>query len=1260
MTVTGPVFFETSITIDTVDGGTDGNLTFTDQVNASTAGAESLGIVAGDGTIDAQDDIGSGTDGKLAWVDFSAATIHLHDVATTGTQLYTADTSITTNSSYTSEGATITFAGPMTLNDNTTVDTTIDGNSAGADIGFLGLLDSDMAFARSLQLTAGTGGNIAFDEEVGGTALGDVTIHSAGDVDADEAFTAASLTHTTVGTGDVQFASTLTTAGGTDTAGGNVSITTDGIITIGDTLDARGGIDDNGSGGNDGGTVTLPGSTAAVDEISTSGSAAKVGSGQDGGAAGDISITATHDPNAQITLNDSLTALGGAGDGGGSDGAGGTVTLTSQNTGGGVTQVGGSVAATNLLLLGGGTFALDQPGNDVDIVAVDLDPGSVLLADSDDIEIGSVNGTDGIATGTAVAAGGSVTINATSGKITVSQSIDTTSGTGGGVTITGDVEVNASLTAGGGTIELNGNTSGTGDIVIEDSISSPGTIDLQASRDIIVGARVQTTGSGADILLTADANSNGVGGVQVKTAGQLDSARDVTVGGSDLWITGVGVGDPRDGVEVQADGASLQIVAGHSISLSSGAAAPGEADILIHGHMIATSGSIDVDAADRIELKNDITSGTDTTLRDAGIVMDDVIVTAGGNVTFESTVDDDGSGTTGSDLIVNASGTTRFNAEVGGTAPLESITTDNPGVTEIETDISTSGGTVRFNDPVLLTGDVTITDTGTTGITFTDTLDIETDEHNSLTLTAVTGHVVFDGDIGAGTPGDQTLGKLTATDAARVTFGNNDGVSRVKTDEAVDIGSGSVITNGIVLNGGAGGQFTLSTTGDPVRFNGAVTLATDVSIDTDSTDVDGEGGTITFTNDAPVDSAAGEANNLVLDGGTADVRFNANIGADGVGSELGRLVVEEADLGVTFGEDDTDLGAGTTSFVTTIELVGDGTGAAALDVGTGSDEIGGVGIVLNGGTADDQLTVQTTGDAIRLNGPVTLQTNVTLDTDLADPGEGGTITFTRAATIDSQSGETNDLFVDAGDGSVLFNANLGSSDRLGTFTVDRAAGGVVFGQSDTDTGPGGTDVVTQVMTNGPIDIGSETTADDVIGGTGIVLNGGGNNQFDNLDTFAGDSMLLITTTGDDVRFNGAVSLNSDLVINTVDNAAVPQGRVTFTGDAPVSSQADDRNSLTVTAEVVDIGATVDTTGQVGGVAGGPMTINADDLVIDPVNGSVNVGRVGRRCEHRQAQHDDQGPTEGDGRQAFDPGDPGTRPSAEGRSRARTTQDACRL
>ena len=68
------------------------------------------------------------------------------------------------------------------------------------------------------------------------------------------------------------------------------------------------------------------------------------------------------------------------------------------NSAGGVDQTGGALTAAELLLLGGGNFNLNQAGNDVDTLAANI-ASPLIYRDADDLTVGTVGGTSGIATG---------------------------------------------------------------------------------------------------------------------------------------------------------------------------------------------------------------------------------------------------------------------------------------------------------------------------------------------------------------------------------------------------------------------------------------------------------------------------------------------------------------------------------------------------------------------------------------------------------------------------------------------------------------------------------------------------------------------------------------------------------------------------------------------------------------------------------------------------------------------------------------------
>ncbi|MBM81193.1 MAG: hypothetical protein CMJ78_11450, partial [Planctomycetaceae bacterium] len=501
--------------------------------------------------------------------------------------------------------------------------------------------------------------------------------------------------------------------------------------------------------------------------------------------------------------------------------------------------------------------------------------------------------------------------------------------------------------------------------------------------------------------------------------------------------------------------------------------------------------------------------------------------------------------------------------------------------------LTTIAGDVRVNGPLFLHTDTVIT-TGNNivgNVDFTNDTPIDSRdgtvgtpaatalERNDLTITAGLGSVTFNEDIGA----TQPIGALTVTKAdAGVTFGAADTetnltggtgpVEVVNTDEDINIGSTDVIDGGIILNGGASGLITITTTGDNVRFNGPVEMQTDVVIDTGAN----VAGNVTFTNDSPIDSQANENIDLTITAGLGGVFFNEDIG---VTRPLSNLTVTKADAGVVFGEDDTETpdtgGTGAVELV----FVNDG-----IDIGS-TDVIDG-GIILNGGTVANAIVMTTTGGSVRLNGPVTLETDTTIDT-----GENlaGDIITTNDAPVDSQAGEFNDFTLRAGLGAVRINENLGETRRLGALTIMKADAGVIFGEADAETpDTGGMGPVDQVNTNEAIDIGST----NIITG-GITLNGG---------TTA--ALISITSTGDSVRLNGAVTLSTDTSIDTdsTDNNG-EGGNVLFTNDASINSQAAEANDLTLDVGVASAFFNEDIGTLAGGQLGQLIVIEADTGVI---------------------------------------------------------------
>jgi hypothetical protein len=119
-----------------------------------------------------------------------------------------------------------------------------------------------------------------------------------------------------------------------------------------------------------------------------------------------------------------------------------------------VDQLGGSLTCSRLLLLGAGDYVLPAAENDVDILAADLNPGSLAIADADGLVVGSLGSVTGVSTGEPDD-GGPVEITA-NGLIYVDQPISTRAGSGGNLSTGPGVVINAEVLLGAGDVTLKG------------------------------------------------------------------------------------------------------------------------------------------------------------------------------------------------------------------------------------------------------------------------------------------------------------------------------------------------------------------------------------------------------------------------------------------------------------------------------------------------------------------------------------------------------------------------------------------------------------------------------------------------------------------------------------------------------------------------------------------------------------------------------------------------------------------------------------
>ena len=188
---------------------------------------------------------------------------------------------------------------------------------------------------------------------------------------------------------------------------------------------------------------------------------------------------------------------------------------------------------------------------------------------------------------------------------------------------------------------------------------------------------------------------------------------------------------------VDADGANDQVLAVHNISiLSNSNGNATSANTIIDGLVHSTAGNISITANAITYVSSNVTANTgDVTFGNATRLTGNSTVT-GVNVTFNSTVNDDGNGTTPSNLTVNASSVTTFSAAVGNTNPLSSLTTNAGGSTAINGGSVNTSGDQNYGDAVTLNAAGNTTTLTGVNVSFASTVRSTTNGEENLIVNA--------------------------------------------------------------------------------------------------------------------------------------------------------------------------------------------------------------------------------------------------------------------------------------------------------------------------------------------------------------------------------------------------------------------------------------------------------------------------------------------------------------------------------------------
>jgi hypothetical protein len=788
-----------TVTLTNLLGNLQVNNPITTGVGAGTIVLDSVG------TLGVAAALTSGT-GNISLDSGGLTTVTAGGVITTGTGAVSFGAirigTLATAGNVTTAGGAVRFYQAVELTGNVSLDTTNAGTMAiGANIQFDMAVTRD-GMARDLNLRAGTAGNVVLPAAVGigGAPLGAMTIVSANNIAGDTgatvnagAITAASFTQST-GSG--------TTRLGTVTLSGAMSL-------IGNAMDLNGAIVAPTGFSSSGTSFDSTGASITTTDnpitVTHSGDVIIGGALTSGAGAVDIDATGA---GATITLNSPITTTTGNvsldSEGLTTIAATGDITTTTGtvifggarpgllSTAGDVTTGGGLVTYTRGTTLTAGPVTITTgPGAGAVTFEDTLNGAQALTIDA---------GTGAVSFGGAVGAPGLTSITVTnSGALSFNAGLTVTGALTQTNPATGPTIFDGPVTVGSGT--LRGTT-----YEINNSFTSSGSIAITNSGLV--------TKNATGIISTTTAGTG-----TITTSGALTNAANITTDGSDISI-----------------GGNLVLSQDADITLSTG---------------VGVGGSITV---------------TGTTNGTAGLGPENLTLIAGtGNVTLTGAV---GNGVPLGTLTVSSATTSLFsgNLNLSGNLSVTSLTS-----TEFGANVTTTGSqnitatTIRttgthqtsvsdlyLTGNLVLLGDTILTTGGGAGdITVTGTINADTANTETLSLTAGTGTIDLQGNIGA-----TALGSLTVNSGTSVRFGGD-----VNTGGAQAVTAGNILTNG-----------THTTSDANISFTGPLVLQNNTTINTGAA-----GGDITFSTTVNADLAT---NNriLTLNSGTGEISFGAGVG----------------------------------------------------------------------------------------------------------------------------------------------------------------------------------------------------------------------------------------------------------------------------------------------------------------------------------------------------------------------------------------------
>ncbi|MEQ8999370.1 MAG: CHAT domain-containing protein [Coleofasciculus sp. B1-GNL1-01] len=548
--------------------------------------------------------------------------------------------------------------------------------------------------------------------------------------------------------------------------------------------------------------------------------------------------------------------------------------------------------------------------------------------------------------------------------------------------VTIDVATITNITNTGTEIEFQANN----DITVKKPITTNnqngtgGSLKLRAGRSIFVNANI-TTDDGNLTLIANDSNAIDDFREDGKAFIEIEDGFALNSGNGDIYLQ-LDTGGERGDINVRGE-----------IITENG-------DLVVE-HNNSTGGNVNIGETATIKVVGDVDMNTSG----GNILTSGNVATTNGEVSFA---------TQGGDIEIQNGGNVSTNAgEINFASQGGNIEIQNGGDVSTNGDeirFITQGGTIQVDPAFNLTGETFLsTGDGTGDILFNNRLD----GTQNLTLTAGTGNVSFEGQVGSGTPlGNLTIasaGNVTAKDAiAASSFTHQSGTGTINLANLRDIQ---------ILDG----DFSLNTTntltvGNITATDGKVELSANSSLTTENITTSGD--TINLTSQGEEVTSG----NLDSGGGNVGVSANSNLNTEDIITSGGTINLTSTQGEINSGNLDSGSGnvdatasnnlntANITTSGGTINLTSTQGEVSSDNLNSGGGNVDAsansnlttANITTSGGTInltskDEEINTGDLNSSAAIGGDITVNARISITTEAINSsgteGDGGNVTL---------------------------------------------------------------------------------------------------------------------------------------------------------------------------------------------------------------------------------------------------------------------------